>query len=546
MGRSVRVMALLVALATLAAACGDDDGGETGADAGGDGTQADGASGNGDQGCTEELVGGELTFGVLAEARGLDPAVGGPRGTQSGIEMAALYDTLMRYDNETGEFEPHLAESLEASDDLTEWTLTLRDGVRFGNGEPLTAEAVEFSVSRHLAEDTLSSMRSTASIIESMEAVDDRTIVFDLADPWGEFPTLLAGSVGMVVHPATVEDLGAEAFAADPTGAGAGPYELERYAPGEEIVLAAKGDYWDGPVCIERLRFVAIPGAEGTYEAFGNEELDVAFIRAAEVFAEAEADGVSMFTSLSYGGGMIMINNGARGVERPTADERVRRAIAHALDVDLINERVHDGLGLATSAILHEDSVLYTGADGPAYEPAEAQALLEEVKAETGWDGSLRFVCQNAPEAQELAIAVQGMLDAVGFNVELDNSRTADDFANLITETADYDIACHSLSLTDAGPWTRLYRRIGDGNSPSSQVGYDDPDMNAAMDALKAAGTLEERQEAMADVQEIWNETIPSALYEAIQEGVIWHDDVEGLEFSQDALVFFDDAHIAS
>jgi peptide/nickel transport system substrate-binding protein len=207
---------------------------------------------------------------------------------------------------------------------------------------------------------------------------------------------------------------------------------------------------------------------------------------------------------------------------------------------------VHDGLGLATSAILHEDSVLYTGADGPAYDPAEAQALLEEVRAETGWDGSLRFVCQNAPEAQELAIAVQGMLDAVGFNVELDNSRTADDFANLITETADYDIACHSLSLTDAGPWTRLYRRIGDGNSPSSQVGYDDPDMNAAMDALKAAGTLEERQEAMADVQEIWNETIPSALYEAIQEGVIWHDDVEGLEFSQDALVFFDDAHIAS
>jgi peptide/nickel transport system substrate-binding protein len=546
MGRNTRAFAVLVVLAALGGACGSDDSGE---DAGSGGAAESAEAGGAAEGssageCTEDLAGGELTFGAMAETRGLDPAVGSPRGTQSGTEMTALYDTLVRYDNESGEFEPHLAESLEPSDDLTEWTLTLRDGVRFGNGEPLDAAAVEFTVNRHLAEDTLSSLGPTVAIIETMEVVDDRTITFRLSAPWGEFPALLAGSVGMVVDPGTVEARGADAFASDPTGAGAGPYELVRYAPGEELVLEAKDDYWDGPVCIEQLRFVTIAGAEGTYEAFRNGELDVAMLRSPDVLAQATDDGVPTFTSLAHGGGMIMINNGARGVDRPGADVRVRQAIAHALDVDLIDERVRGGLGMPTSALVHEDSVLSTGVEGPAHDPERAEELVDEVKAETGWDGSLHFVCSNTPESEELAITVQGLLTAVGFQVELDNSRTTDDFASLITDTADYDIACHSLSLTDAAPWTRLFRRIGDGDSPSSSIGYVDPDMDEALDALMAAGSVDERRDAMAQVQEVWNETVPSAPYEAIPESVIWQDDVEGLQFSQDALVLFDDAHV--
>ena len=102
------------------------------------------------------------------------------------------------------------------------------------------------------------------------------------------------------------------------------------------------------------------------------------------------------------------------------------------------------------------------------------------------------------------------------------------------------------LSVTDTEPWSRLFRRLGDGKTPQSQLGYDDPDMNAAMAELKAAATLEDRKAAMAEIQEIWNATMPSALYQAVQEGVIWQDHVHDLTFTQDAVVMFDDAWLES
>src|SRR5690606_34239516 len=101
-------------------------------------------------------------------------------------ELAAIYDVLVRYDAETGEFEPRLAESLEPNDDYTEWTLRLRPGVTFTDGTPLDAAAVQFNLERHKARRSISAGR--VALITQFSTPDELTLVMRLDQPWSGFP----------------------------------------------------------------------------------------------------------------------------------------------------------------------------------------------------------------------------------------------------------------------------------------------------------------------------------------------------------------------
>src|SRR5699024_11033612 len=89
---------------------------------------------------------------VYGEAASLEPAgiSGSLPGVYGGMELAAIYDVLMRYNPKTGEYEPQLAKALEHNDDHTTWTLTLRDGVKFSDGTSLDAQAVKSSINRYV------------------------------------------------------------------------------------------------------------------------------------------------------------------------------------------------------------------------------------------------------------------------------------------------------------------------------------------------------------------------------------------------------------
>jgi peptide/nickel transport system substrate-binding protein len=363
-----------------------------------------------------------------------------------------------------------------------------------------------------------------------------------MTGPYGNFPSLLAGPMGMPIDPAEFERLGAEAFAADPQGAGAGPFRLVRWAQNEEMVLEAKDDYWDGPVCLATLRFVRIEANDARYEAFANGEVDVAFIRSAPELAKAREDEASLFGNMSNGGFTLIINNGSFGTDRPAADLRIRQAIAYAIDPEVVDQRATGGQGVPGSALVPETSSLYTDAIvGPPYDPERAKELLDEVKAETGYDGSLKFICNTT--YAEAAIAIEGLLESVGFVVDNDSTRSIQDWVAYMTQTQnDYDLTCSSLTMTDTQPWETL-DELGQG--PNGFMGYVNADMDAAMAVLREAATLEEKQEALVGVQEVWNETVPSAVYGHVEEGVVWSDDVEGIEFTSETIALLDEARVA-
>ena len=328
----------------------------------------------------------------------------------------------------------------------------------------------------------------------------------------------------MITNPRLVDAKGDDGFANDPTGGGVGPYELEKYAPGEEIVLKAKSDYYGGPVCIAELHFVRLAGAEATYQAMANKELDIAFLREPQVVAEArEAGYQDLSTLINYGEGAIM--NNAEG--HPTANQDVRLAVAAAVDPDGINQRAFNGTALATSALIHPDTPgLYSEAEGPKYDTEAAKALIEKAKA-AGWDGSIRLMSDNSPTRVEEAIALKAQLESVGFTVTLDSGSDSGRHQEGRGRPGLRPGAVGTQIFSE-GIWAAMNRQLNSAAS-SNYYAYKNPQVDAALAELKAATSTDEKKEVLNTMQDLFTADPFYANFAAIEEANSYSDRVHGL-----------------
>jgi peptide/nickel transport system substrate-binding protein len=475
----------------------------------------------------------ELTVSTAGDRKGFDPAqVTGAGQITGGVELTALYDTLMRWNPEQAEFEPQLAESLTTDDNVT-WTLKLRPDVKFGNGDPLDGAAVQASIERLRGAKV--SAAGTLDLIASIEVTDPQTVVFTLNGAWGDFPYFLASPGGMIVNAKIATELGPEAFNTNPAGAGAGPFEFTSFASGEDIVMTAKPDYHGGPLCFDTLRIVQINDDRAAMESLELGEIAVRSFGAADVLADLRDDG---YEGIGSGGQDIQLQINTRA-ERPTGDLRVRQAIAHAIDVDLIDERNTQGKGVATTSIVDPNSPLYTdGAEGLAYDPDLAADLVEQAKAD-GWDGSVHFVC-NA-DTPETGIAVQAQLEAAGFTVQADILPVTDMVSKVVA--LDFDVACWSLNVLNESAWAGIDRNLRS-DSQSNRTGLQSPEMDAALVTLREASTNDEKQAALFELQQVWNDTVPGVILSRDEEWVTWGDDVHGVKVTREGVFMLDDVYV--
>jgi peptide/nickel transport system substrate-binding protein len=531
--RGLRRLGAVALVAVVAAACGSSSD-----DAGSPGTS--GVPAGGDDVCTPDRAGGTATMGVYSEIQGLDPLGPPDKAANGGTELAAIFDTLVTWDAGTGDWHPQVAESLEPNADGTAWTLTLRPGIRFGNGDPLTSEAVAWTIDLHQSDENKQTTKALALMIDEVEVVDDLTMVLHLSQPWGDFPYVLASDIGMVINPAVRQAMTPEAFALDPGGAGVGAFEVASYAPGEGLVLRAKADYWDGPVCLDELRFVNIKGAAATYEAFEAGEVQVAFLREPLVIAEARDAGVEGFSNYHNLGEMLLMNT-ATG---PLADVRLRQAIAAAIDVEAVDQRANEGTAPASGTVISpEDALLDPGVDGPTVDAARAAALVQEVKDDTGWDGTVRLACDNAPVRVETALAVEALLEQAGFEVALANSQPVSETVKQVITDRDFDLACWGLApAQNLWPtFDRYFRSDSSGNVG----GVDDAAVDAAIEELRLAGSAEETRSALADLQEAWNAVVPAQPLWAVEEFIAVAPELHGVTLDRTTVVRFEHAYLA-
>ncbi|MDP3966947.1 MAG: ABC transporter substrate-binding protein [Nocardioides sp.] len=518
-----RLAGCAVVGALVLSACGSSEdaeqsGNDTSSDGGDLSTAEIYATGlvNVDEDAGEPTQGGTLTIAEYSEARTLDPAKTYANGAAGGSALAAVYDTLMRFDHESDSFEPQMAESLESDDDTT-WTLTLREDVTFTDGTPLDAETVVASINRYTENYAYQSLTLLANLAD-MSATDERTVTFTLRSPWTTFPNILAGGTGMIVAPAAYAD--PESF--EPIGAG--PFTFGNYAPGEELTLEANPDYWDGAPYLEQLRFVWLGSDEAKLDSLDSGGVDAAFVRGAQPVEKARRDG---WSGMMFGTGLganLWVNN-REG--RPGEDVRVRRAMDMAIDPETYLARVADGAGEPTKALFPESAPWHTGVEPNEYDTEAARALLEEAKAD-GYDGQVSYVHAADPVSTAGAVAIEGMLEAAGFEVTLEPLRNIADQIQKIYIEFDYDLAMAATSIPEEDPFIRLVGMLNS-QAPENPTAYANPDMDAALAELQAASGPEDGAEAMTKIEELWHEEVPGIGFFGGGTFQPWQDNVHGV-----------------
>ncbi len=306
----------------------------------------------------------------------------GKTDRNSEVLARQITDSLVQYDSDMNLI-PRVAESWSLSGDGKTITLVLRDGVRWHDGRPVTSADVLFTVElvRDPAVESIAwspDFRKLASI----EAPDDRTVraTFEEANP----DMLEAWRVPLI--PAHLAESGVGIltgeYARRPVGCG--PFRFVRYRTGEEIVLEANDDYWDGRPFLDRL-VLHIHGEQRTsFQALLKGDIDIMAVTS-NLWREAqESEEIERLSSfVYYNTSVYHIRWNQDGSNPFFNDVQVRRAMMLALDRERFLETMLHGLGMVATTTWHPE-LSWTDPDLEPipYDPEEARLMLKEA----GWE----------------------------------------------------------------------------------------------------------------------------------------------------------------
>jgi len=358
-------------------------------------------------------AGNTLTVAFSTDIVTLDPHQNTDLNTMQ--VLLQIYDHLVALGRD-GKFHPVLAESWEVVDDRT-WKFKLRRGVRFHNGEELTADAVKFTLDR-LA-DTKEQMRSGPSFRQNIAEVavqDPRTVLIKTTAPYPDLLALLHLS-GAIIPPKYFQSVGKERFAREPNGTG--PYRFGSWKRDVQVTLQANDRYWGGKPAFAEFVYRPIPEATARVAALVKGEVDLAADIPAERVKELESGRNTRVVSRT--GQQIYIGLDTLKVE-PLKDRRVRQALNHAVDVDAIVRDVLGGQAVRLSGPFFPGMLGYDPAIKPyAYDPERAKRLLAEAGYAGGFSTTLDVPVgyQGAMKLKDVGETVASYLGKVGVNVKL-------------------------------------------------------------------------------------------------------------------------------
>ena len=308
---------------------------------------------------------------------------------------------------------PSLAESWSMSKDGLAYEFVLRKGVKFHNGEPVTAQDVKFSLERYRG----GGAATLKARVAGVDVVDAQRVRIRLKQPWPDFMTFYgtpATGAAWVVPKKYVEKVGDDGFKRAPIGAG--PYRFVSFNPGVELVLEANEQYWRKPPAVKRLIFRSVPDDTTRLAMLKRGEADIAYqIRGPLAEEVRRTPGLTLKAlNPTFTEWLVFVDQW--DPKSPWADRRVRLAANLAINRQAINESEYLGFARAASSIIPRDFQFYWPAPPYAYDPARARQLLAEAGYARGFDaGDLSTDAVYAPTAE----AVVNDLRAVGIRARL-------------------------------------------------------------------------------------------------------------------------------
>jgi peptide/nickel transport system substrate-binding protein len=328
------------------------------------------------------------------------------------LTLYALHDALVK-PMPGNAWAPSLAESWTMSKDGLVYEFVLRRGVRFHNGDVLTADDVRFSFERYKG----GGAASLKSRVAAVDIVDSQRIRFRLKQPWPDFMTFYASpatSAAWIVPKKYVERVGDDGFKKAPVGAG--PYRFVSFTPGIELVVEAFDGYWRKAPPVKRLVFKSVPDDSTRLVMLKRGETDIATgFRGPNAEEVRRTPGLTLRVTLPTVSQWVVFTE-QWDPKSPWADRRVRLAVNLAIDRKTFSDAEFLGHGRPASSIIPRDFDFYWTPPEYPYDPTRARQLLAEAGYPKGFDaGELATDITFAPESE----AVINGLRSVGIRARL-------------------------------------------------------------------------------------------------------------------------------
>jgi peptide/nickel transport system substrate-binding protein len=434
-----------------------------------------------------------LRIGLAADPDVLDPTLA--RTYVGRIVFASLCDKLVDISPEL-DIVPMLATEWQWQDDNKTLVLKLRPGVKFQDGETFNAEAVKFSLERHLNLPG-SNRKAELGALKSVEIVDDLTVKLVLSAPYAPLLAQLSDRAGMIVSPKAAREEG-DKFGEHPVCAG--PFKFAERVAQDRIVLDRFVDYWNkDAIHVDRVVFLPIADSTVRLASLQSSGLDLIEGVAATDLDGARKDAhLKLFsiTSLGYTGLTINTNNGERAKNPLGQDARVRQALELAIDRAALNQVVFNGEFQPGNQWEPPSSPWYIkDLPIPARDLPKAKTLL----AASGVPKpSFTMMVPTNPEILRAAQVIQAMAGEAGFDIKIQ----ATEFASSLDLASKGDFEAYLIGWSGrTDPDGNIYNFISCKAPPALNTGhYCNPDVDAELDAARTVDTVDERRGHYAQV----------------------------------------------
>lgn len=463
--------------------------------------------------------------GTIIDAMGTEPTNLNPFKATREPEMwivKLIFEPLFTI-NPKMEIEPLLVESWKASGDHRTWTIVLKKGIKFHDGTPLNAEAVKFSLEKHM----VGSQGKTIRVLDSIGVLDENTVVIKLKESFPILPSILADHAVGMVSP--------KAFASEGWGSkvlvGTAPLMFKRWISGDRVILERNPDYKHapsfvtnkGPAYVDEwiIRFIPEPATLIAELTEGNVDL-TKYVTERDVKKVEDNPKTEVFMTPSTSAIFLAINCSSKN--KPFDDIRIRRALAHAVNADVVLKAAMAGIGgplytpISPSLMGFWKGSETIGKTNTKYDLDLAKKLLDEAGWKVGRDGvrvkdgqplEVVFLAFSIARYKRMAEVATPMLQEAGFKVDLKILEAGDLYERVLKGQ-------HDLLATGAVASKGMAADDLVSQLHSSSLGailqwchYSNPEMDKLLDKARYDADPKVREQVLKDAQGLAAKEVP-------------------------------------
>lgn len=480
---------------------------------------------------TKAKAGGTLVVARLSDATTLDPHFITDIPSAN-VVYEKVYETLVVPDKNM-EPQPLLAKEWKQIDDVT-WEFKLREGVKFHDGAPFNADAVKTNFERILDPKTSSPQAGKLEMIKEIKVIDDTTVQFLLKYPYAPLLSILESNEGSIISPKSITE-NSDKIGQNPVGTG--PFVFESWKSGEEIAIKKNKDYWGNKPKIDGVVFKVVPedatriAMIETGEAHVTDQVPVTEIERIDA-----SDTMDLYRTDGLAVEYLSFNT----KKKPFDDIRVRKAVAHAIEVDAIIKGVYNDIGTKANSTMSPKVFGYDPTiKGYDYDINEAKKLLKEAGVKDGLEFTL--TTSDRKERINMAEVIQSQLKGIGINVKIQVL----EYGAYIEATAkgEHQVAIGGWgNATGDGDYNQynLFNSKSQGAAGNSAF-YSNPEVDKLIESARKESDSEKRKELYSQAQKIEREDVPYVPIRNYEHLAVYGKSVNGLWLNPANYLMLDD-----